>query len=267
MSDIPREIAPPEESELGPEEEGVIDDVEDAEGTEPEDGGEPAGDDAPEDADPEDGAEPEEPDPVAARRGGGGSQTIRTLRRQRQEAERERDEFKQRLAALETRVQQPAVDPAAAARAEQEWLQSLELMTPAQQAQAVLERGRRELGGYVQSIQFQTNERLDKQAYDSAARTSRTHQQYRTEVERVLADERRQGRNPDRETILRYLVGRDVIDRAQRAAPGQRTAAARRVNGQRAQPTAARGNVPANRRQINEDNIPDEAIAGWMSGR
>ena len=233
-----------EEIVLGPEAEGEIDLDEGPEAEGDIDGGE-----LDEDGNP---VEPEEEDVLAdepaPRRSGGGSQTIRDQRRARQAAEARAVDLERQLAEARgfqagVTARQPAADPQAAQRAEQEFYASLELMAPAQAYQAIVARERQNVGNYVQGIEFRTNDRIDKQTYDIAARSSKVHQQYRSQVESTLAAERAQGRNPDREVILKFLVGNDVLERAQRAAPAQRAGAARRVAGQRTQPTGARGDV------------------------
>jgi hypothetical protein len=231
-----------EEIVLGPDEEEDL-----AEADAPEDEGDDAGGDADEQEGEGEEAEDVTAEPPAPRRGGG-SQTIREQRRRAQEAEQRAAQLERELAearGFQQGMQARTVDPQAAARAEQEFYASLEMMPPAQAYQALMQRGQQQIGNVVQNLQFQTNERLDKQAYDAAARTSRVHQQYRSQVESTLAAERAAGRNPDREVILKYLVGNDVLERANRAAPAQRTGAARRVASQRTQPTGARGDVAA----------------------
>ena len=131
--------------------------------------------------------------------------------------------------------------PQAAARAEQEFYASLELMPPAQAYQAIVARERQNVGTALQQIEFRSNDRADKQGYEIACRTSPAREKYRPEVERVLAAERAQGRNPDRETIYRFLLGDETDKRMSRAVPGQRAAGARRIAQQRTQPTGARG--------------------------
>jgi hypothetical protein len=122
-------------------------------------------------------------------------------------------------------------------------------MTPAQQAQAVMERGRREFGQALQSIQFQSNDRIDKAAYDAEARSNPIFKKYAPEVERVLAAERAQGRNPDRVVILDAIYGREMRERAGRAAPQQRRAGAARVAAAQTRPTGARSTAsPGSRR-------------------
>ena len=195
--------------------------------------------------------EPEEEDVTAeppAPRRGGGSQTIREQRRRAQEAEERATKAERELAearGFQAGVAQRQVDPQAAARAEQEFYASLEMMPPAQAYAELMRRGQAQVGNALQQIEFRANERADKQAYDIAARTSKVHQQYRSQVESTLASERAQGRNPDREVILKYLVGNDVLERAGRAAPAQRNGAARRLASQQTRPTGARGDVAA----------------------
>ena len=92
--------------------------------------------------------------------------------------------------------------------------------------------------------QLNTQELIDKQAYESQARTSRIHQQYQPQVEAMLRAERAAGNlSASRDGILNYLVGKDAIERANRGAPVQRRQAAVRVNGQQTRPTGARSDV------------------------
>jgi len=96
--------------------------------------------------------------------------------------------------------------------------------------------------------QLQTEDRLDKRDFDSQARTSRVHAQYKDEVERELNAERQRGNlRATRDDILHRLVGRDAIDRASRTASVQRRTAARRVAGAQARPTNGRGDGAAGR--------------------
>ncbi len=236
-----------EEIVLGPEDEEVLDPTLEDEG---DDAG---GDDA--EGDGEEGEEAEEDviaEPPAPRRGGG-SQTIREQRRRAQEAETRAATLERELAearGFQQGITARQADPQAAARAEQEFYASLEMMAPAQAYAELMRRGQAQVGTALQQIEFRANERADKQNYDIAARTSKVHQQYRSQVESTLAAERAQGRNPDREVILKYLVGNDVLERAGRAAPAQRNGAARRVASQRTQPTGARGDVARGGRRL-----------------
>lgn len=265
MSDIPRDQRDPqprEEADLGEIEEledAALDEGEAGDGADEGQDGEDEGEDAADEDEVEEVAD--EPAP----RRGGGSQAIRQQRARAQAAERElaeerrqRQEDRQRLQLLEQRITQ---DPQAAARAEQEWYQSLELMTPAEQARQIMTRGRQEFAQHFQALQFQSNDRLDKQAYDAQARINPIFKKYAPDVERVLAAERAAGRNPDREVILDVLYGREMRQRAERAAPAQRRAGAARGAAQRTQPTGARSTVaPGSRRPAPGSAEADEAL-------
>ena len=241
---------PVEEEVLGPED-ATEDEVEDVQADADADGGDGV------DADGQEGEEGQEDEvadePPAPRRSGGGSETIRAQRRARQEAEARATALEREVAELrgfqQGISQRQPVDPQAAQRAEQEFYASLEMMPPAQAYQAIVARERQNVGTALQQIEFRSNDRADKQAYDIAARTSRVHQQYRSQVEQTLASERAAGRNPDREVILKFLVGNDVLERASRAAPAQRNGAAARVASQQTRPTGARGDVAAKGRR------------------
>jgi hypothetical protein len=193
-----------------------------------------------------------EPEDVAAepapRRSGGGSQTIKAQRRARQEAEQRAAQLERELAearGFQQGMQARAVDPQAAARAEQEFYASLELMAPAEAYRQLMARGQAQVGTALQQIEFRANERADKQAYDIACRSSPAREKFRAQVEQVLASERAQNRNPDRETIYKWLLGDEMDRKMSRASPAQRNGAARRVAAQRTQPTGARGDVAA----------------------
>ncbi len=207
--------------------------------------------------------EPEPEDVTPAPRRGGGSQTIREQRRRAQEAEERAAKAERELAearGFQQGIAARQVDPQAAARAEQEFYASLEMMPPAQAYQALMQRGQQQIGAVIQGVEFRANERADKQSYDIAARTSKVHQQYRSQVEQTLAAERAQGRNPEREVILKYLVGNDVLERSSRAAPAQRNGAARRVASQRTQPTGARGDAARGQRRPQPGTIEHDEM-------
>jgi hypothetical protein len=253
-----------------PADEGLdLDEIEEGEIPEDDETGVDAGGD--EDATDEDGEgeEAEESDVDPAPRRGGGAATPRTLRRRAQEAERAlvaRDAEIAELRRGQQEIQQRlASDPQAAQRAEQEWLANLELMSPSQQAQAVIERGRREFGGALRGLQQQNADQIDRLSYDAAARTSPLHQRHAARVEEIHAAELRQGRVHPREAILDNLIGREVREKAGRAAPAQRRQANGRVQRQTTRPGAARGDASGGRGRRNDDSI--EATRERLKGQ
>ncbi len=253
-------IEPVEEEALGPQD--ATEDEVDEQAVPDEEGGD--GDADEQEGEGEEGEDEVADEPPAPRRSGGGSETIRAQRRARQEAEARAAALERENAELrgyQQGVSARQADPQAQARAEQEFYASLELMPPAEAYRAIVARERQNVGAALQQVEFRNNDRADKQAYDIAARTSRVHQQYRSQVEQTLATERTAGRNPDREVILKYLVGNDVLERASRSAPAQRNGAARRLAQQRTAPTGARSNMsPGGRRPAPGSREADEVL-------
>lgn len=246
MSDIP---TPPGEGEpdLG-EIEDLVTDVETEVEATVDDDGTPI--EVDEDGNPLE-TEPVEPEEVTPGRGGGAA-TPRNLRRRAQEAERERDQLRQANAATEQRLRdieaRVANDPGAAARRAEQEQQLRERMTPDEWADYRYNQGRQEFSTAIQALRNENQENFDRSSYEAAARTSPIRARYQDRVEGILRAERAVGRNPPRETIFKYLVGEDMVRKADKVAPAQRRAATVRVQGQVARPTGARGDTAPVRR-------------------
>lgn len=197
--------------------------------------------------------EAEEGDDVAPEpRRGGGAATPRNLRRRAQEAEREAAALRTTVGDLQRRQQEfearLAQDPNAKARAEAQEAEMLARMGSDEQARYFFQKGRQEFGQVLQNQRAETADQIDRLTYESTARSSPLHQRYAPRVEDTLRTERSMGRSPPRQIIFEWLVGKDVVERAMRAAPGQRRQAAARVRSQTTQPGAARGDAGAGRR-------------------
>lgn len=236
---------------------------------------EPVADEAADDLDIEEPEELEPPpdeggEPEPAARPSRGENRIQRLVREREEARREAAELRGYRQALEQRQQQPAAqDPYAAQRQtealSQRWA---EMAMNGQHAQVMQEQ----MSLVQQQIQqSQTNQylafndRLDRQSYESQARTSPSYQRYAPEVERELANWRARGvYDITRQQIYYMLSARDSEQRAARAAPQQRRAAAGRVAGQQTRPTNARSDGartsarPAPGSPEDDDRLVDE---------
>lgn len=143
--------------------------------------------------------------------------------------------------ALQERPAAPPADPYAELRAyQQRWSE----MAPADAIVEALQYGAQQNQRAMMQAQIATNDRIDKQAYDAEARTSRIHQRYAPEVERMLQSERQRGNYVvTRADILFRLAGMEAVQRASQAAPGQRRAAAARVAGQQTRPGGARSDA------------------------
>ncbi len=241
-----REPLVDEEPGLGEieEDEGAEDPGAETEGDQA--GGEPDGD---EEAEAEEGDEDVAAEPPPRR--GGGSQTIRAQRARAQEAERKAAALEAELRGYQAgaTARQPAADPQAAARAEQEWYQSLELMAPAQQLQAVMQRGRQEFGQALQQLQFNQNDLADQTRFEASCARSPIRDAYREKVEKYRQENLRRGFVISREEAFHLIYGRELEGKSNRVAPRQRREAAQRVAGQRTRPTGARSNMaPGGRR-------------------
>jgi len=256
MSDIPNDADPGgEELDLG-----EIDEAEgDAEGQE---GGD---EDAADDEGPAgEGREDEEGegrrDVGREARTGRKSQSQR-LRDRNEQLQRELAEargFRQAAEQFRPQQQQQA-DPAAQARAQQERADRLAMMSPVEAAEYIANE---RAGQFQQALLMQhlnTQDLIDKRDYDSQARSSRLHSQYREEVERTLREKRQAGDLLiNREEILDRIIGREARQRASRAAPVQRGAARRRVGAQQTRPTGARGDGPSGGRRPQPGSAEDD---------
>lgn len=257
MSDVPREPLPaPEDEELDP--------FLDQEPDEPEDDPPPdEGEDDP--ADPDEG-EDDGGEPQPERQRQGRRRQADRLRTRLDERDREVADLRRQMDELRQGVRQPAIDPLAAQRAEQEFFASLEMMAPAQAYQAIMQRGRAEFARELRQRELNTSDALDRQAYETRAANSPLHQRYQRRVEQMVADERRAGNVVSRMSVFRYLLGMDAEQRATRAAPAQRRNAARRVAGARTTPASGRGDGARAGNARDQDAADERLLRGIRAG-
>jgi hypothetical protein len=224
-----------------------IDDVEDAE-PEPD---EPE----PEEAEPERQPEPER----EQRRQRAKGEAQRWRERYQREAATSSD-LTRRIAALEQQRAQPAYDPQAAARAEQEFRASLELMSPADAAIAVANRQAQQFREQLTQVELRGFDRSDKANFDAMTATDRRAARYAAEVEQILAQRRQMGDYTlGRRDILAFKLGEELLARGAAQVPAQRRAANGRVARETTRPASGRGDVAAGGRARNQD-VDDEAL-------
>ncbi len=236
MSDIPNTEDGGEELDLGEiEDEGQEGDAEGDGGNEADAGGDDDGQEEGQEGEGDVAAAPERP-----RR----KTEAQRWRDRAERAEREAAEargFRQAAEQFQQRQPQQA-DPAAQQRALEERANRLAMMSPVEAAEYIANERTQQFQQMLLMQQLQTEDRLDKRDYDQQARTDRMRAQYRERVERELQVERNAGNlRATRDGIFYRLFGQDADERAKRAAPSQRRAAARRVAGAQARPTGARG--------------------------
>lgn len=258
MSDLPEDANPgDEELDLGEVDEEAEGDAGQEDEEHADDGGSDEGQ--------EEGEEAGDVEPPAreGRQAGRRETQSQRLRRQNEELKQELAEARGfRQATEQFRPQQPQVDQAALQRAQQERADRLSMMSPVEAAEYIANEKMQLVAQALQNQQVTIQDRIDKQAYDQQARNSRVHEQYRQQVESLFASERARGNiGADRQSILEYLVGKDAVARASRAAPAQRRAANARVRGQQTRPTGARGDgASGSRRPVPGSAEHDEQL-------
>jgi hypothetical protein len=234
-----------QDADGGPDEQQLEggDEIEEAEGeVEDAEAGDEAGEGGADDADGEvdEEAEPERPQRHVARRPS----------REERATRRENAELKERLDRLERDRSAPTpADPQAAARADAELMERLRLMDPVDALAEVRRIERENIGRYVSGVETRIMDRVDKQEFDREARTSPARQRLASEVERYIADARRQGNSQvTRETVFHLLYGQEMDRKARDVAPRQQRQAQRRVAAATTRPGAARGDAVRGRR-------------------
>lgn len=219
--------------------EGIGDGESEDEDGSPADGGTDGGEDGPGLGDEEEGQARD------VGRQGRGRETIRNLRQRAQAAEQradqERQEFQRQLNELRTQIGQRQPSAADLAREEAEEQARIELMTPAQVARYYAEKSERRIAQALQANQFQTQDRIDKQAFDALASGNPLLARVAPRVEQVLASERQQGRNTDRLIVAKFILGDELLSRRAAQLPRQRAGAQRRVAGQTTRPANGAG--------------------------
>lgn len=162
----------------------------------------------------------DDPEPAAA---GTGNQdapprraasAVSLLRTRTQEAERKADEADRRARELEERFNRQSAGPSAAERqqADEEARLRDPSTTDMEKWQIQSNRTIRETQAQAQGFLMQGRDDRDAAAYERKAATNATYDKYRDKVEAQVASERKAGRMVQREMVLAYLVGRDVVD-------------------------------------------------------
>lgn len=217
-------------------------DLEDDEGTtdpagEPDEGGDDGGDD---DAD-DDSGEEIDAQPASESRGRRQYGELRRQNRERQEAAdrlaRENAELTRQLHEMRRQPSQRAESP------EEREARYLRIEDPEQR---VLQRWRDEQAArdaHNTNIQFQLIDTTDKTGFQALCARNPVAQKLAGEVERRLADLRRQGQNLPREAVYTYLLGERMRQRMD--AKDRKPSASRRR--QEARPANGRGDAAVSR--------------------
>ena len=172
------------------------------------------------------------------------SETIRTLRAERQRAEQLARDQALRLEALERTIQQQSrPDPALQARQAQEEAERVAMMAPHEVAQYYANKSAQQMQQQMHAAQRQQMDALDRMDFRSQVATNPLAKKFEPDVERVVAEQARNGFSIKREEALAYVVGKAMIAKAGTAAKGQRVAGAARVASQTTRRATPGGDV------------------------
>lgn len=236
MSDIPTGPADGGE-EIGADE-IEIEDGQDGDGEIPGEDGEGAGSEA--------GAEEGSGDEVDAppQRSGrpGRSERYRAENERLRQELAEAKGFQRAAEQFQTQARaQQGPSPAELAEQHRREQEQLSMMSPQEVAAYYYNKAQREVQQAMLYQSLQTEDRIDKQAYDISATTSKFHRDHKSEVERRLVAERNAGNlRATRATILAQIVGEEAMQRGSADSGRQRSAAAGRVRSQQTRPTNGR---------------------------
>lgn len=179
----------------------------------------------------------------------------------------ENRELRRRLEELERRpAERPqGPDPQAAAREEQEFYASLEMMAPAQAIMAVRDRERRLMGGALQQTRTELIDRQDRRDWARDCETNKTKARLAPKVEEMISNARNRGNyDLDRETAYKYALGDEIDRRGRTEAPRQRAAAQRRVQRQTVRPGSGRGDAPRSTNRRSQDSDDEALLRGTV---
>jgi hypothetical protein len=184
-----------------------------------------------------------------------GENRVQTALRRAEEAERRVREADERIAALERNTRQPPRESAEAFQAR------LAAMDPVERLETLRNLDRQEFGQALQNLTFTTQDAADQVQFDALCARNPTAAKLKDEVDRRLADLRKQGQNAPRANILKFVLGERALSKEPRArGRAERDAAARRDR-QSARPGSGRSDAaPDNRRDQTSRSARDKRL-------
>jgi hypothetical protein len=156
--------------------------------------------------------------------------------------------FEKELQELRRERQQPALPQE---ESDQEFQARMSLLTVEERVEAKLDRAQKRHERELNMLRVQSADQADRAAYQAKAATNPRYAKYETEVEKLLLEERRQGRNFPRELILRAVIGDKVLSNKANVSK-QRSAAQRNVERQRGTPPEGRSDRNATRSRVGQ---------------
>lgn len=119
----------------------------------------------------------------------------------------------------------------------------LAMMDPEEKVSYLLQKQEQQSNARYAALEFRLQDSADKTEFRALAARSAVAAKLEPEVEKYLAEMRRNGTNAPRETILRYVIGDRALANSGRAKGKATAAAAGRRAQQSARPTGGRSDV------------------------
>lgn len=178
--------------------------------------------------------------------------TITTLRRRAQEAERGLADVRREVAELRNaRQQQP--DPAAQAAQEAALFERWEQMAPRDAERERKQYYESRVGAALNQMRGQLGDQMDRASYEARSATDKARARLADRVEETIATLRGQGNYTiNRETVFKYLLGEEVDRRRGPETVRQRRDGQRRIASQTTRPGNARGDAVRSRRPADD---------------
>jgi hypothetical protein len=163
----------------------------------------------------------------------------REAREEAARVSRELNELKQ----AQQREQQREREPSA---------EEMALWTPEQRSDYKLEKATRGFTAAMQQVQLQSADLADKSSFDMQCATQPLWKKYSGEVEKRLADLRKQGQSAPREAILKFILGEKLLTGGGKARTRQAQQGQRRIQRQQGADAPPRSDTGGGRRQLSE---------------
>lgn len=163
---------------------------------------------------------------------------LETARKAREEADRAIRELNE----YRSRLQQPQQESKEIEEAR------LTLMSPEQRWEYRWDKKEREWEQRQRISELQAADASDRATFTARYASNPVFGRYAERVEATLRDARSKGGNPDRETVLKYLLGEDAMQKLGEAKKTQTQQGQRNIQRQTTRPSSGRGDQPAVRR-------------------
>ena len=194
------------------------------------------------------------------------SETIRSLRSERQRAEQALRDATLRAEALERQIaaQNQRPDPAYLARQAQEEAERVSMMAPHEVAQYYASKTQYQLQQQIQFNQRQQMEALDRINFRATVAMDPLARRFEADVEAKVAEQAAKGLTVSREDALNWAAGKALRAKAAAAAKTQKVAGAARVAAQTTRRGTAAGDVQndAAARGMNSKAALEKRLAG-----